>query len=419
MSKVQLKPNINHYAHLIERMLDDAAFLWLLRDLAVDRPNYFKFDIAELDQRIQAQLDGLMTAPEISWELCLQALEFGQPGELFAAANVAFRSLDVKKIQHVIEFASATPPSVSGLISALGWLPEKLVGSWINKFLTSKDLFHKYIAISASSVRREDIGMALINILEREDCRAHDQLYVRALRLIGELKRHELVGYLESPLTSKNADVQFWALWSSILLGNKQLAQNLQRYVLNPNPLQIVAIEIAFRVLPLDVARNWISVLAKTPENVRAVILASTVLGDPHAVDWLIHKMREPVFSRAAGEAFTTLTGIHLEDNKLALEELPELDDILPEKDESDVSLDDDEYLPFPDVEKIAAVWQKYKQHFVSGQRYFMGKQITPEQLNQVYLSGNQRQRRAAAMELGLLETNKYLFNHKSPGSFE
>src|SRR5690625_8031832 len=53
---------INPYSDIYEQFVVDAAFLWLLRSVAVIYP-YFKRDaMAALDQRIDAQLNGLMTA---------------------------------------------------------------------------------------------------------------------------------------------------------------------------------------------------------------------------------------------------------------------------------------------------------------------------------------------------------------------
>jgi uncharacterized protein (TIGR02270 family) len=174
------------------------------------------------------------------------------------------------------------------------------------------------------------------------------------------------------------------------------------------------AIEVAFRVLPVAEARNWIGELAKTPSNIRQVIYASAVLGDPHAIDWLIQQMATPVTTRIAGEAFSTITGIDLEEHKLDLDELPDLDGQLPDDDAANesIELDDDEYLPFPDKDKILAVWQKYRQRFVSGQRYFFGKPISIDHLTYIYALGNQRQRRAAALELSLLQPANYVLNH-------
>ena len=67
---------------------------------------------------------------------------------------------------------------------------------------------------------------------------------------------------------------------------------------------------------------------------------------------------------------------------------------------DADVAMDGDENLPWPDVEKIAALWRRHGQHFLVGRRYFCGRPLSSEWLKEKYANGTQRQRHAAALEL-------------------
>ncbi len=407
------------YRGVYEQMAGDAAFLWLLRSIATNQPHYTQNDLLALDLRINTRLDGLMTAPEDSWTVCAAAMESQQADDIFAASVLAFRSLEIHYIQQAVEIGLDSPLGVKGLVSALGWLPGRLCHSWIKKFLTSKDLNHKYIAIADCSVRREDPREFLTAILQRDDCIAHVKLYARSLRLIGELKRHDLAGALTLALQSTEHDVLFWATWSSILVGNKSIALQLKHFALTENTHQSRAIELAFRVIPVETAREWITELAKNPKMLRQAVTASAALGDPLAMNWLINQMRLPTLSRLAGEAFSTITGIDLVENNLALDNLPNLDEQFANADDADndsVAMNDDDRLPFPHVEKIAAVWQQYQHRFTSGRHYVMGQTPNVEHLNQIYINGNQRQRRIAALELALLEPTQFLLNHAANG---
>lgn len=406
------------YREIYEPVADDASFLWVLRSTVVNQPDYNSSDLSTLDARIDAAFNALMTAPEDSWEICSAAMSIQQSGELFAAANVAFRSLDVRKIQQVVEVGIQSKETLTGLSGALAWLPGRLCHSWIKKFLTSKDLDHKYLAITVCSLRREDPREYLTAIVQRDDCIAHKLLYARSLRLIGELKRYDLLPAVQIAMQSQDSTILFWATWTSILLGNKSDISNLKTFVLHENPYQVRAVDLAFRVLPVEEAREWINLLAKNPGQIRLVIRASAILGDPHAINWLITQMRIPTLMRLAGEAFATITGIELEENKLALEELPQLDDQLPttaaneDLTDDDLNVGDDDRLPFPNSDKIAAVWQRYQQRFIPGRRYFMGQHLTSDHLSSIYANGNQRQRRAAALELALLQPEQFLLNY-------
>ncbi len=405
----------NAYQHIYEQFLIDSAFLWLLRSIAVNQPHYKQQDLLELERRIDAQLNGLMTAPEQAWSICEEALvSTEEPGEAFTATVLAFRSLDIQKIQRAIEISLPLQNAFPGLASAIAWLPGRICHSWIKKFLTSKDLNHKYLAVTVCSLRREDPREYLNKILQREDCLAHPRLYARAIRLVGELKRRDLIPALHVAIESDDPEVSFWANWSAAILGDRARLHELKPVVLNDGIFQKKAIDLAFRGLSIEEARQWIGLLAKDTKNARDVIYATAVLGDPQAVPWLIQQMRIPEFSRVSGEAFTTITGIELEENGLALEELPDLDNQFPDDINDNTELDMDEYLPFPDVDKVAAVWQKYQQHFIFGKRYFLGKAIETEHLKHHFLQGAQRHRRAAALELALLQPDHFLPNYRA-----
>lgn len=403
------------YGDIYERAAIDAAFLWLLRSIAVDQPHYTVADIAELEQRMDAQLDLLMSSLDLGWEACEAALALQQPGETFVAAVIALRSHDVGKIQTAIQSGLAAPATFKGLVSALGWMPSEIARPWAERLLKGKDMNHKYLGVAACSVRRDDPGEILNDILKREDCRQHALLHARALRLAGELRRQDLIPVLQATIGSKDAALAFWANWSAILLGQHALVKNLRPYVLKPGPYQARAIQLAFRVLAVEPGREWISTMAKDPANVRAVITATGVLGDPHAVNWLIGKMTDPKQSRLAGEAFTLISGVDLEKHNLTIAPPADHTPIPNDNtDDNDVGLDADENLPWPNAEKIAALWRNHGQHFLVGRRYILGKVITPEWLKAKLADSTQRYRHAAAQELALMDSQARLLNTRA-----
>lgn len=392
------------YREIYERYVDDASFLWILRSIAVDQPHYSAEEVAELEHRINAHLSGLMTSVELGWQACEAALMLEEPGEVFTATVIAVRNHDMVKIQQAVEAGLTNLRATTGLISAFGWLPGILAEPWIEKFIASKDKRHKYLGIAASSVRRQDPGASLATLLNRADCQQYNPLYARALRLVGELRRQDLMPDLQAAQTSDNPDVLFWSAWSTILLGHKSVVNKLQPFVFNTGPHQLRATQLAFRVLPVETAREWISTLAKNDTQARSVIQATGILGDPHAVNWLIAKMADAKLARLAGEAFTQITGVDFVQRSL-IDTEPENQAQYPGDDtaDDDVGLDEDENLPWPDVAKVTALWSNHGQHFLVGQRYFLGKPITADWLKQKLATGTQRQRHASALELALL----------------
>ncbi len=71
---------------IIEQHVENAAFNWLLRDRAVSEPHYDLTDLTHLDDRIEANIDGLRIAGDEGWEICREAMEIAEPGEIFTAA---------------------------------------------------------------------------------------------------------------------------------------------------------------------------------------------------------------------------------------------------------------------------------------------------------------------------------------------
>jgi uncharacterized protein (TIGR02270 family) len=405
----------NAYKDIYEQYVDEASFLWILRSIAVDQPHYDASDIFELEQRIDAQLDGLMTSMDLGWQVCEDVLTMQEPGEVFTAMVVAMRSHEPGKIQTAVEAGLDSEHALPGLISAMGWLPAQIANPWTERFLQGKDMGHKFLGLAACSVRRQDPGELLASILQRDDCRAHECLYLRALRLIGELRRQDCMPSINMAMNSENSEIQFWANWSAVLLGHRVAVQHLQPFVFNRGPHQEKAIQLAFRILPVEQAREWISKMAQDESQVRAVTKAVGVLGDPHAVNWLISKMQDPLLAKLAAESFTYITGVDLEKHQFYMDE-PEGYPSIPNDDESDeyVGLDEDENLLYPDIDKITAIWRQHGQHFIVGRRYFMGRPITPELLKHRLVNGTQRQRHAAALELALTEHDVQLPNTRA-----
>ena len=145
--------------------------------------------------------------------------------------------------------------------------------------------------------------------------------------------------------------------------------------------------------------------MAQDPIHIRTVITATGVLGDPHAVNWLITKMTDPLLARLAGEAFSIITGVDLEKHSLAAPPIPNANTA-----DAFVGLDEDTNLPWPDVNKIAALWRSHVD-VTASQRYFLGKSISVDELRRIIDEGAMRQRHAAALELALHDPKMPLFN--------
>lgn len=400
------------YKDIYEQYVDEASFLWLMYTIAVDQPHYTINELRSLEKRIEAQLSGLMTNIEMSWPICEQALEHESGGEVFTAAVIAFRSRDSLKIREAVEAAAVSDECFSGLVYAIAWLQDNLAHDWVNRFFTSKDINHKYLAMQASLLRAEDPADYLVNILQREDCLQHVDLYCSSLKAVGVFKRFDLKEQVVKALDHDDEAVKFWAIWSGILLGDKDLVYKLEPYVFNASKLQKQAIQIAFRVLPIADSRKWVSKLIADPQQLRNIVIITGVIGDPQAIEWLLQRMQEIRYARVSAEMFSMITGVDLVQQQMT-KEAPAIIDTLPNEDVNDenVKMHDDENLPWPDTAMITSYWNLNKRNYISGNRYLLGKPIEFNALKNDLNSAYQRQRYAIALELALLDKNEKLFN--------
>ena len=292
-------------------MADNASFLWILRGRQRREPHVYSEHIAELDGRIQANLDGLLLYGEEAWAIAVANGEFPQGGEAFCLGYLAFHSEDVTKIQYATEFALQNDETFKGLVSALAWLPGIKVHPWIKQFFHSKNLAHKRLALAACRIRREDPAGFLTQIFERQDCVDNSSLLAEALRTAGYFKRTDLIERPNKFLVHPEPQVAFWAIYCCTQLGKTHVAEQLKPLCTsaeeNLSFLAPRALFLSMYYLPLEVARAWIGEWV-VQGCLRAAVKACGLLGDPSAVPWLLEQMTERTLNRIAAEAIFLIT---------------------------------------------------------------------------------------------------------------
>jgi len=410
---------------IIEQHAEEAAFQWLLRDSAVIEPHYFLSDLANLDDRTEAHIDGLRIAGDKGWEICKETLAWEEAGEIFIAAVLAFESGNEDRINEVIEAGSEDPELARGIISALGWIPNEQVLVHIQKLLNSDSPSLGRIGIAASAVHRKDPGKHIADSISSDNL----LLKARALKAAGELGREDLLPYISTLLNDEDDNCRFWAAWAAVLLGDVDAISALQSFIASedpshPNPLlpgarkrTEEAIKLAMRRMSASDSHIWQKKFARNPDTTRQALIGAGAIGDPILIPWIIEQMAVPEIARVAGEAFNMITGIDIAYNDLE-GEWPEGFEAGPTEEPEDegVEMDPDEDLPWPEPKLIKTWWDKNKGDFKDGVRYLVGKPVTPEHLQQVLRTGMQRQRAAAALELSILQPGLPLFEVRAPG---
>jgi len=385
---------------IIERHAEDAAFLWLQRNQAVTEPHYDLQDLIAIDERLAAHLEGLQVAGDYAWQVALAALEYNEPGEFFVAAWLAIGCLDGKKIEQVLDLAKAEPDNYQGLISALAWHDIEHSQGLLNSFLQANDHDYLNLGIHLCAVKRIDPGEALAQALISKN----EQLVSRTLKAIGELGRKDLLSQLTALCSSDHPQHRFWANWSSLLLGEYTSIEYLKFHVINQSEYALVALQLVVRVLPADELRNLLQQLAQQPQTLRMAMQGAGISGDPFWVPGILKYMQQPELARICGEAFAMIAGVDLSYQNLDMDAPQGFESGPTENPEDDdVSLDPDDDLPWPNPLLVENWWQQNAQQFSAGQRYLCGSLINEASCKHVLLTGYQRQRSGAALELALM----------------
>jgi uncharacterized protein (TIGR02270 family) len=394
---------------------EEAAFQWLIRDAAVRDPHYLLWELAKLDDRVEAHLDGLRVAGDPGWEIVRTALvEIGEPGEVFAAGVLAFESGAPERVQQVFEVGTATPEAARGLVSALGWLTYEQASKHVKALLAANEPALRRAGIAAAVIHRRNPGPALQSAFAADDPR----LKARAFRAAGELGLVDTHITLRANLKAKDPTIRFWGAWSNALLnGHKDAVAYLQKVAEEGGSFAERAAQMAMRRLAPNEAKVWLKRLVKDLGQKRIAIIAAGAFADPEVIPFLIDQMKVPRLARVAGETFSLITGANIAYEDLDGEK-PEGFEAGPTEnpDDENVALDRDENLPWPDPTLIQKWWNQRQGQFAKGTRYLLGQPITPESLRVALKNGYQRQRAAAALELAILEPGRPLFEVRAPG---
>lgn len=401
--------------HIIDQHAEEAAFLWQLRNNAIDAPHYDLKDLIKLDNRVAAHLDGLAISGNYGFGVCEAAMENPGPNEVFVLAVRAIEEKNIHWLDRLFALVNAEPSLGNGLLAAFSWVSASSLQGTVAGLLASQDTLKQLTGIEACVTHRVDPGKSLEQSLNQH---TDNRLAERALSAAAELGRVDLLAICERYLDHPDESCRFRAAWSCTLLGNRKYAINtLYTFAQASNPYQQQSLVLLLKVLSIPDAHALLKNLAQDSTALRLVIQGAGITGDPFYIPWLIKQMDNPEVARLAGESFSFMTGLDLA--YLDLEkDAPETMAFGPSDnpEETNVAMDADEDLHWPDAAKILDWWNANHHTYVNGQRYFMAAPISYEHCLGILQDGYQRQRLAAAQHIGILNPEAPLFPVAAPG---
>lgn len=405
---------------VVHQHAEEAAMLRHQRTRLVRAPYAGLLQLARLDERIEAHLDGLLVAGAAGQAAALRCLDEDPTGAAFVLGVLALRTCDDTLLERLLTLGDTLPPARRGLASALGWVPATALQGVVSRMLAAESAGTRSLAFGACRMHRVDPGAALLTALGDRDA----PLRSSALCAVGALGRVDLLGAVQAAMADEaEPEVVFSAASAACRLGERRWSLRvLQATALQPGARSLPALVMLMAACTPEQAQEQarhFSALARTQATTaaqRRQVQALGLLGDARHVPWLIDRMREPALARLAGLAFSWISGADLAAQQLeSLTPPSSSGDALEDMANDDVALDADEGLPWPDLGRVEAWWAAHAAGLSVAGRLFNGRLVDEPALAHTLAAGTQQQRGHAALLRALRQPAQPLFVTAAP----
>ncbi|MEO8058157.1 MAG: hypothetical protein ABI671_07505 [Burkholderiales bacterium] len=359
-------------ADLLQVHVEDLAFLWGQRREALGSRKHTLREYGELNERIEAHLQGLLVAePAVLAGWLLPQLNGGDRNELFAAAYALLRLAEPTATHAVVvEFSRATGPALAGLRDALSLAPCALFGGEMQSAL---DQAKPITAVSAAVV------LANHRLLDGQSPRLARLLEDDDLVVCELAWRAATVADAVAPLTAPKrpfnhalghaAPAVRSAGWAAAAWAGQARAMPLLRQFAASG--EVPALHwLAVLGGPEDVPLLQKAALNMSDGAARCALLAR--FGHPSALNALLLWMSDDdsMLAVAAGEAFTRITGVEVRGERKALPVAEDADEFAREMAPE---------VWFPDVPKARALMERHGAKWAAGTRWCNGLRLDGE----------------------------------------
>lgn len=303
-------------APLVAQHAGEAAFLWLRRRREIDGPFLDEIDIGRIDQRLEANIEGLMAAGEAGWRAARsQFADYAEPGEIFVLGAVALLSSDADAVEAALAAgAGMGEAGTNGLSGAVARTPREQLKPFVAEWLDSRDPHRRCLGLAALQHHRVDPGARLADLMANADA----EVRRRALRLSGAFRRRDVLQGVLKALDAETPRERLAAAFAACLLGEARLAHPvLDRIVLTQPEMAGQAIELRLLTTPGKAGKEWLQSRLEQPALRVAATASIGLFGDRAVMPWLIERMREPALAAAAGLALRDLFEVDFNDLSL------------------------------------------------------------------------------------------------------
>jgi uncharacterized protein (TIGR02270 family) len=363
-------PGLTYIPDLLEEHLEEVEFLWAQREAALTSSRQTQRDLAHLDERIEAHVQGVLAAGTHALPLLDERLAGADANTVFAAAYSMLRGPAPPVDRLLDPFSTAQGPRLNGLKRALAFAAPQPTMARLRALLLSAEPAIAAAAAEILAFHRafgSEPGRLLLLVREEEPAVRRQAWRVIAClgipldpKLYAAAMRDEDPGVRDAALLA--------AAWSRVP-GVLTLARQLAEAPAPDNLAQLHLLAVLGSAQDLPRIRALVSMAALGPARFRIAV----AFGHPALVDLLLAEMTnpDPVTAVAAGEAFTRITGQIVDSGQRV--KVPPEGEGPPDDFESEFQ---DEVL-LPDPELARKHWETVRPQFAEAVRVARGLDLS------------------------------------------
>jgi len=383
---------------IYEEHLDEAAWLWGNWTESLDSAVYALGDVVVgPEERLLAHLDGLVLGGEpVAKKLLVPALTGDDLGGVAAAAWALLQAEDADHQDKVIEtLATAEPPVQAALGRAVYLAPRADISRLIPHFHAGSPAMRAMV-IDIFGPRepdwvREQIAPAMHS--------GQAPLMAAGLRAIRNLRERTLLDWVTVASQSDDIEVRLEAMRTGLSFAVKAAWNECRIFAGGIGQISRMALGL-LATSPDPADRTFVREKAKGEDPGLHALWALGFAGDADSADVLVQAMANEKKSRVAGEAFTAITGLPIvgDMSKPGETQGPDVEEVKDEDPPPTVQSEDS--LLEPNVQKIQKWWEKERRRFVPGTRYCGGQARSPATLRNAFTGGATWRREVLLIEL-------------------
>ncbi|MFV1985062.1 MAG: hypothetical protein ACC657_16055 [Thiohalomonadales bacterium] len=392
-----------------QQLKHDAPYAWFLRDQASTSPIFKCSHLTELDNRLESYLSCFWVSKTEQY-LLLSKLNKTDWGAVYIIASVALRSNNGAVFDEAVT-ALTELQQAKELGDAFSKIEYELAKPFLQKLLKHDNPLARVAAISVYGYYEVDIeNTVFIKLLNDKPI-----VIIAALKMICKNKLFNYKDSVDRLLSHGDESVAFQAVYTGSLLAMPTAIALLKDHCFKETVFLKTALSLLYQVINESEIVHVVNRIQKSSVSPRIKAYNIAQAGLTDKIPLLIEWMNDPEYAPIAGEAFSFITGVDIEEDDLSLlnVELCESREApLAEKRRNDrwtEAYEDD--LPWPDSERVSNWWGIHKHQFETGTRYLAGKTLTKDNMKIVLKKGTQTQRHSASLFLAVRNPYEKIVN--------